>query len=126
MARRIPWREWDATQLANSAEQFITRSSNADRMQRTGFALTPLGRAVLRAADARTMTATPYAPALSSSVRCCVWCDTPLRDGEPIEVLGGDVLHREPCLAEFDEMSRYDRATGAEDTTYEADREDGR
>lgn len=91
MARPITWREWDATQAAQSL--FSAR-----------FAITPLGRQALRQAEARR-TATAEARPEPRAAATCIWCGMPIHQGEAFITMGGEPMHDAPCRAEFDAMS---------------------
>lgn len=95
MARPITWREWDATQ---AAQPLLT----------VRFMITPLGRRMLRQADARR-TANAEARPAPQAVASCIWCRKPIRQGQAYTVVGGEPMHDVPCRREFDELTTEGR-----------------
>ena len=95
MARPITWREWEATQ---AVQPLLT----------VRFIITPLGRRMLRQADARRTTNAESRPD-AQTVASCIWCRKPIRQGQAFTVVGGEPMHDVPCRHEFDELTTEGR-----------------
>lgn len=99
MARPITWREWEATQ---AVQPLLT----------VRFMITPLGRRMLRQADARRAAnaeARPDACSEAQTVASCIWCRTSIRQGQAFTMVGGEPMHDVPCRREFDELTTEGR-----------------